>query len=237
MRRALVSPVNAAAEMLKPLVALFTILFAGHALAEDCPRFHRFVDFGIEGEDWVIYRGGPAFRVEGFDGHLLVLSSGIQCLTVRDVLADGHGNPIPMVASIDYDPARTGSDLIALRVAKAEDLRMAAEESAAAHRAALKQAGAVETLGESWLCVRREGVGDTSCQVVSPYPGNTPLVIYCDAAICRMPFMALVYDIFAAAEWVSGPSFTGGMAGLEIIKRVEAIHEFLNPLSASLSLG
>ena len=143
--------------MLKPLAAVFAILFASHALAEDCPRFYRFVDFGIEGDDGVIYRGGPAFRVEGFDGHLLVHATRTQCLGVRDVLADGHGNPIPVVASIDYDPVRTGADLIALRVAKADDLRTVAEENAAAHRANLEQVGAVETRGESSLCVRRDG--------------------------------------------------------------------------------
>ena len=222
--------------MLKPLAAVFAILFASHASAQDCPRFYRFVDFGIEGDDGVIYRGGPAFRVEGFDGHLLVHSSGTQCLGVRDVLTDGHGNPIPVVASIDYDPARTGADLMALRVAQDDDLRTAADENAAAHRATLEQVGAVVTRSESSLCVRPEGLVDTSCQVVSPYPGDTPLLVYCDAVICRMAVMALVDDIFAAAEWASGPSFTGAMAGFEIAKRVKAIHDFLTPLSASLSL-
>lgn len=223
--------------MLKPLAALFLILCAGQASAQNCPDFYRFVDFGIEGNDGVIYRGGPVFRAEGLDGHPLLLETRTRCLPISDILKDGHGNPIPLVSSINYDPARTDIALTGLRVAATANAQEAAEDSATAHRAALALAGADLTKGESSLCVDHPGDDAVSCQLVSPYPGNAALVVYCDAETCMMPTMAVSEKIIVAADWASDPSFltTKARIGPALIQKISEIRDFINPLSASLS--
>ena len=44
------------------IVALLLAVAAQQASAADCPPFYRFVDFGVEGPDGVLRRGGTIFR-------------------------------------------------------------------------------------------------------------------------------------------------------------------------------
>lgn len=224
--------------MLKPIATLFFVLFAGQASAQNCPDFYRFVDFGIESNDGIMHRGGPVFRAEGFDGQLLLLEPRTECLPVRDVSKDGHGNPIPVVTSIDYDPAKTSVVLTGLRVAAVETAQETANNNAKAHRARLERAGAKLTRGDSFLCVDHADEAAVSCQLVSPYPGNAALVVYCDGKLCTMPSMVVDEKIVIAANWASEPSFLAleAQIGPAILEKIGEIRDFINPLSASLSL-
>lgn len=47
--------------MVKTIAFLIFLLSAGHAAAQGCPEQYRFVDFGLEGRDMVIRRGGRSF--------------------------------------------------------------------------------------------------------------------------------------------------------------------------------
>jgi hypothetical protein len=75
-----------------------------------------------------------------------------------------------------------------------------------------------------------------TCQLASPFPGNAPLVVYCDATSCRMPVLAIHESLSASAEWASGTAFLGDPlgAGAGLSERVRQIHAFLVPLSAAL---
>ena len=57
--------------MLRVIASVLFILFASQANAQSCPDYYRFVDFGLKGNDGVIYRGGPTFRAENLSGELL----------------------------------------------------------------------------------------------------------------------------------------------------------------------
>lgn len=221
--------------MRKTIATLLLMLCATAASADDCPDFYRFVDFGIEGGDGVIYRGGPVLRAESFAGDPILLNAQTKCLPVRDISADGHGNPIPVVTAVNYDPAQTDIDLSDLRVMIAQDAEAMAEKNASAHRATLENADAMVTQGEDFLCARSKGSDDLSCQLVSPYPGNIALVVYCDASHCRMPALAITERLVVAAVWDSNADIVSApeTAGPLIIGKVQQIHDFLDPLSSA----
>lgn len=225
--------------MLKAIMSalLFSCVLSVQASAQSCPDFFRFVDFGLEGPDGVTYRGGPVLRAEGFSGSPLLLRELTTCVDVPQMASDGHGNPIPVVESIVYDPLKTGIALTNLRVAITQDAAASADASAVTHRARLDQSGARTTRSDRFLCVApREGGAGLSCQVQSPFGGTAALVIYCDQMTCTMPVMAMNEQIFASATWAVAPAFfdDAQAAGADILATVEQIHAFLAPISSSL---
>ena len=220
--------------ILRAIASVVFILCASHANAQTCPDFYRFVDFGTEANDCVTYRGGLVLRAEGFDGSELLLTDQTKCTSVPEVAKDGHGNPIPVVQSINYKPQVTSIDLEELRVSKTNDTQALAEENASLHQSRIKKPDVNLTRGSDFLCVRLEN--EFSCQQFSPYPGNIPLVIYCDKDQCRMPILAINEKIMASASWKFEEALleTPASANAKITKKVQQIHDFLKPLSADL---
>lgn len=222
--------------MLRFFVFALVTFFASQANAHSCPDFYRFVDFGLTGNDGLTYRGGPTFRAENFNGELLLLEDRTICQDVIEVAKDGHGNPIPVVTSVDYNPEKTGIELQRLRISLVDDTKQTAEKNAEIHQSRLaKPASIVSTRGSNFLCVNDKETNHLSCQLVSPYSGNVSLVIYCDTQECRMPVLAMSERMLINAVWKSSDSFLSNpeIAGQEISETVQKIHDFLTPLSAS----
>jgi len=210
------------------------IILPGPARAETCPDFYRFVDFGQKGNEGTVYRGGTLLRAENFDGTMLLKLPATKCLPVQDTAKDGRGNPIPVATSIQYLPEKTAIKLTELNVSAVEDTNAAAEKNAERHRNELEQTDAIVTRGSNFLCVNNEEKNSLSCQVVSPYPGNIALVVYCDDIQCNMPVMAVDKQIAVDASWPRTSNSIGNdeRAGAEIIEKSIQIHDFLKPLTS-----
>ena len=221
-----------AALLLIFLSALFPLSMP--ASAATCPDFFRFVDFGIEGDDGVVYRGGSLFRAENFDGTMLLKLGHTKCLPVQDTAKDGRGNPIPVVTSIHYDAELTTLDVTELSVKLVKSATDSAERSAERHRKRLEHTDTAVTRGENFLCANDKNQDSLSCQIVSPYPGNTALVVYCDAKQCTMPVMAVDEQLIVNAAWPRTPDTVDSddLTGSEIIEITNQIHDFLTPLTS-----
>lgn len=221
--------------MLKSIALFLFVTLAGQVSAQSCPEFFRFVDFGLKANDGVIYRGGPIFRAESLEGQPLLLRERTACRSVPQIAKDGHGNPIPVVTSVFYNPERTGFAVDELRLATSENVADMAEEQAQAHRAELGKLDAVSTQGADFLCVFSESTRVLSCQFQSPYAGTIPLIVTCQAAECVMPVLAITDQIFASAVWTmkSAPLGNPETAGAAISEMIQNIHGFFDPLSST----
>lgn len=220
------------------LASFFAIQFYGahQAHAQDCPDYYRFVDFGLKDSKGTLYRGGIVLRAEGFSAEALLLEDKTQCLKVRDLAKDGHGNPIPVVASVDYIPQIIGIGLQTLRVTKSTNTTQAANKNASSHLARMQKPGAEITHGENFVCAKDTNAQALSCQLVSPYAGNTALVIHCKANTCQMPVMAINAELMVTAVWESSDELLNNpqTAGTNFTTKAQQIHDFLKPLSAAL---
>lgn len=208
------------------------LLLALPACAEDCPDFFRFADLGLVDSDGQVRRGGPIFRGESLEGTSLIDREATECRPVQDLTSDGHGNPIPVVTRLTYSVDRLDIDLSALHVSYAEDIRGLAREALRPHLARLDSMG--EIRGTSSICATSSD--QISCQVVSPYPGNIDLVVYCDMAVCRMPVLAASDHVAISATWAVDEAFLKETetAGPSISAKVQAIHAFFLPLTSGL---
>lgn len=223
--------------MSRLMAKFILILFSGLAYsnpghATECPTFYRFVDFGLSDEKGNVYRGGTILRAEGFNGDPLLLTNQTQCRQVAEVSKDGHGNPIPVVTTIAYKPEITGIGINELRVSIAPKTIDAASENALQHQKRLTKPEIKITKGSNFLCASDVTL---SCQIVSPFAGNRPLVVYCDAGLCKMPVLAMNDNLLASASWQSNEQELQNAENLalEILKKVQGIHDFLKPLSAT----
>jgi hypothetical protein len=216
------------------LASFLAILFNSQASAEKCPDFFRFVDFGLEAADGTVTRGGPTFRAESFDGQALLIRELSVCRGVRDLAVDGRGNPVPVVASVNYNPEGTGIDMKELRLMLVDDLASETERGAAAHRAKLERPGAFVTRGSNYLCASLKGSDKISCQLTSPFGGNFALVVYCDALECKMPVLAVKENVIAVSTWLRSKASPGDHKALasEIVEKIQKVHGFLAPLSS-----
>lgn len=222
--------------MLRAIAPVLFILCAGPASAQSCPDFFRFVDFGLEGRDGAIHRGGTIFRAEGFDGQDLLLTEGTVCLSVPEVSKDGPGNPIPVVKSIQYDPKKTEIALLELRVFAVDDPVALAEQTVVAHRAVLGMPDTKVTRGPNFLCADLQETETLSCQFLSPYPGNAPLIVSCDALLCTMPALAINKQLLTSAVWANdgAGAVDAEISGPDILDKIQKVHDFLSPLSSGL---
>lgn len=220
---------------MRKIIVVFTlaVLFSVPASAEECPVFYRFVDFGQETSNGPI-RGGPTYRAEGFDGQALLIRDRTLCRQGLHLAVDGRGNPIPIVSTVSYDPEKTGISLTLLRLTVPESIRAEAERNAAEHRARLERPNTLVGRGADFLCARLDAPNRISCQFVSPFGSDLPLVVYCDAVECRLPIMALNEKVVAVAIWVPTQVVSGDFdaATTEIGSKVRQVHGFLAPLSS-----
>ena len=204
--------------------------------AQTCPDYYRFVDFGLEDKSGVTYRGGTLLRAEGFSAEALLLENLTKCLEVRDLAKDGHGNPIPVVKSINYIPEITGAELSTLRVSRVKDAKTIANKNAETHLANVENAENITTKGENFLCVSSKTADTISCQLVSPYAGNISLVVYCNAKTCDMSVLAINKELMVSATWNSSDAILKEPLGVgsQSVAKAQQIHDFLKPLSATL---
>ncbi len=222
--------------MIKTLLASFFVCSASAAFAQSCPDFYRFVDFGLTGADGVTYRGGSVFRAEGLDGRSLLLADRTTCRLVRDIATDGHGNPIPVVASVSYKPEAIDPDLMDLHLFRVDDPYASADMHARDHRRNLAQPNGQRAQGSNFLCTLRPDPQTISCQFVSPFPNDAALVVYCDAQHCSLPQMLVTDQIVVNATWSRHETETQELETIagEIFGKIQTIHDFLKPLSAAL---
>jgi hypothetical protein len=212
--------------MYKFLSCLSFILFATHANATPCPTDYRFVDFGLEGRDGILRRGGTIFRAFTPDGTRLLIRDRSVCREVEEMSVDGRALPIPVVSRIAVDTDIAALEVADLQIMVLQDTITSAEANAAEHRTRLAQTGATITRSQDFLCVSGTETGALSCQVVSPYENNAALVIYCDAQECEMPILVRDDQLGISAKW--RPSKTDPDAlGHDISDRIQRIHDFL----------
>jgi hypothetical protein len=207
------------------------IALAGPAVAA-CPDFYRFVDFGIVAGDGTLVRGGPLFRAEDFDETPLLFTDGTVCTDVTDLAKDGRGNPIPVVTKIVYDRRTSDPALGWVEVAVSEDAFAMAERFAAVHNSRLADTGISQVRGETYLCAVASIVA-FSCQIVSPYPNYAPVVVYCEDGECLSFAIAMTERLFISANWPMTVQSVEWQAE-DVVSRVNAIADFLAPLSSSL---
>lgn len=213
---------------MRSLTSLVLLLLSlSPAAAQDCPPYYRFVDFGLKDRGGVLHRGGHLFRVEGFDGTPMLIRDRTICRTVQQLAIDGHAHPIPVISQFEYDPVRSVPALGSLRLSATKDARDLAEENAERHRTRLRQPDMPTVRSQTFLCAGH--TEELSCQLQSPYPGNLPLVVYCDATTCKMPALAFNPEIVISASWNRDPAtLTDAMAtGAQAQQTTRDIRDFL----------
>ena len=221
--------------MLRSFLLGVFLFVAGGAAAQSCPDFYRFVDFGLKGQDGIIYRGGTLLRAENTNREALLLTERTTCLDVTILAKDGRGNPVPVVSSINYDPAKTGLDLDELQVASEQNVQIVAEGLAEKHRDYVARAGNKRFQGAQYLCVP-VSTSEVSCQIVSPFEGTIPLIATCVVGECVLPAFGINAQLMVRASWSVAPSMMSDpmRVGEDVSKMVQQIYGFLAPLSASL---
>ena len=209
-----------------PILALPILALLAHpASAEACPPKYRFVDFGMEGPDGVVRRGGTIFRAFNSNGTSLLRPARTICRTVEEMAKDGRGLRIPVVTAIAVDLDVAGIDVTDLRMSVLDDPFAAAEANAALHRDRLHQPNAVITRGPTFLCASVSDDDAVSCQMVSPYENNAALVIYCAAETCEIPLLVRDDQLGISALWPRTATTTEGLAG-EISQMIQRIYGF-----------
>ncbi|MFK7744965.1 MAG: hypothetical protein AB8B47_07920 [Roseobacter sp.] len=213
-------------------VTFLWMVCAGAAYGQSCPQFYRFVDFGLQGRNGDIHRGGPLFRAESFEGRSLLLTEQTRCLVVRDIAKDGHGNPIPVVSEVQYDPEKADLALTKLRVFTTPSAADTAARIEQTHLTVLDSVQATVLRGATYVCVQQASSDRISCQVVNPYQQDIALVVFCAQNTCEMPLMAFDAQIAVTAEW-SIPEVGFDHLGEVVVKRLQQIENFLTPLSST----
>lgn len=216
----------------KFLTALF-VLSGSQVAAQNCPDFFRFVDFGLQDQGGAFHRGGTVFRAESLGGTPLLHRELTKCRAVNDTSIDGHGHPMPVVTSISYDVARTGLDLTELRVSFHDDIEATISENLYAHRSALRQPEAERIKGENSICALSKERDALSCQLISPYPGDLDLVVFCTLDGCEMPALGVDQHIGIVAAWAVPDALWSDpeRAGSLLYDKVQSIYGFLEPLT------
>jgi hypothetical protein len=207
------------------LLLLF-VVFSTQASAGTCPDRYRFVDFGLEGRDGVIRRGGTILRAFDESNTHLLLPEATICLSVERLATDGRALPVPVVSGIAFDLEVVEIGLATLKVAVVEDVEQVAAKNAEQHLLRLTQDGVRTTRGADFICASGHSYDDVSCQVVSPYGGEAALVVYCDVKTCEMPVLGVDEQLVATAVWPRGAD-TADAVGDEASRTVQRIFSFL----------
>ena len=206
------------------LVAVLLVGLAGPVWAQGCPPSYRFVDFGVEGRDGILRRGGVIFRAFDAAGQRLLLGARSLCRDVAEVAVDGRGLPIPVVARVEVDTQVAGLALELLRLSAERDPVAAVEAHAARHRDALDQGAGEVTRGADFLCLEAVAGRDLSCQLLPVDGAGAAPVIYCDPLRCDMPGMVYGGALQVGAVWArgAGPPDAVARDGLARMRRIQA---------------
>jgi hypothetical protein len=210
----------------KIVLILLLAAFATQASAGTCPDRYRFVDFGLEGRDGVIRRGGTVLRAFDENNIHLLQPQATVCLSVERLAVDGRALPVPVVSGVAFDLDIVEIGLTTLEIVAVEDVAQAGETNAEQHRLRLSQSNVRSIRGEDFLCAFAQNSDEVSCQVVSPYRTSAALVVYCDEQICRMPALGIDGQLIATAVWPRGTGAADAI-GTEVSKTVRGIFSFL----------
>lgn len=216
---------------MRAAAATLFLALAGPALAA-CPDFYRFVDFGLVTGDGAVTRGGPVFRAEDFDGTPLLFTPGTICADVSDLARDGRGNPIPVVSKIAYDRRDADPALGWIEVTASGDAHAMARHFSGLHAERLGQADITQVTGDDYLCAVNSIIS-FSCQIVSPYPNDAPVVIYCEDGECLSFAIAMTDRLAISANWPMSVQSVAWQAD-DIVARINGIADFLAPISSGL---
>jgi len=151
---------------------------------------------------------------------------------VREVSIDGHGHPIPVVTDFSYIPEQIGLDVKHLGISKVDRVAVLTEQSAKRHHGNLNISNATIVRGSNHLCVLLTEGSALSCQIVSPYPGNLPLVVYCIGNMCEMPALAINETLIISANWDDIDLSKPQIAGTQIADKIADIQEFVDTNSS-----
>jgi hypothetical protein len=209
----------------KALLVLFTG-FATPSFAQSCPEFYRFVDFGLKESDGTVTRGGTIFRAFNAEGTPLLKPEVSICRPVENLAKDGRALFIPVVSKIGIDPIAAKLDVTQLTLTEVSDVVSAAEDNAKRHGETLAKVDTATTRGEDYICASTPATDELSCQMLSLYGGNAPLVAYCDEAQCNVPVWARDKQLAISVKWprgAAGPASTGQ----EIRRKLQSIYDFL----------
>ena len=212
--------------MLHFSIALLLALLATQAQADVCPDRYRFVDFGTTDREGILRRGGTVIRAFDTQNTHLLKRESVTCLEVEENAVDGRALKIPVVSTIEIDTSIAKLDLLSLRIGVIDDAVAAAEQNAAPHQAALAQASI--TKSNSYVCALFADTTTTSCQHVSPYLANAPLVSYCNGQTCEMPALALNDGIYITTSWAQSAQSPDAL-GQEISAKLSLVQAFLKP--------
>ncbi len=213
--------------MYKLIAALLLMMSATQGTAASCPAFHRFVDFGFIDNQGVLRRGGSIFRAFDTNNTPLLISDETICLDVPELAKDGRQLPVPVVSSIRVDPEIANLDLLEFRMRRSTDVLGVTQENARTHQIAAATNENARAQGSNFLCISQSQAGDVSCQVLSPYDTNVPLVIYCDADLCKMPAFARNDHVIMSAIWERRGAQGLDATGNQIAKKIETLFQFL----------
>ena len=213
--------------MYKLIAALLLSMAATQGNAASCPAFHRFVDFGFIDNEGVLRRGGSIFRAFDTNNTPLLIPEETVCLDVPELAKDGRQLPVPVVSSIRIDPEIANLDLIEFRMRRSTDVLGVAQENARAHQAAAAIPENERLQSSNYLCIGQTQAENVSCQVLSPYDANVPLVIYCNADLCRMPAFARNDHVIMSATWKRGEARDLDVTGNEISNKIKSLFDFL----------
>jgi hypothetical protein len=195
--------------------------------AASCPDVHRFVDFGFTDSDGILRRGGSIFRAFDVDNKHLLIPEDTICLEVDELAKDGRLLPVPVVASIQVDMTIATLDMQELRLRSVKDVQAVTQANLAPHQTTLAQDGSISARGSNHLCVTTPNSDTISCQFLSPYQTEAPLVIYCDADSCTMPALARDTQVIVSAIWSRGEATKLETLGLEISEKLQSLYGFL----------
>jgi hypothetical protein len=212
--------------MLRSLFLFLFVVFGAQAYANECPEKYRFVDFGVVGNDGVLRRGGTILRAfDENNTHLLVPSLTI-CLPVERLAKDGRSLPVPVAASVVFNLEVVKIGVTSLSVHTVQDAEADAVANATRHESVLAQPGTQTLRGENFLCASAAGRDDVSCQLVSPYEGDAPLVVYCSAQQCAMPVLGVNARLTGSATWPRN-SVELDAVGHDVSTMVTRVFDFL----------
>jgi hypothetical protein len=210
--------------MRRILLSFLFAFTASHASAEACPDKYRFVDFGLEDSSGALLRGGTIFRAFLPDNTPLLIKERTVCEDVHDLGKDGRSLDIPVVSRISVNTALIDLEFLELDLTKVTDVTALATENASKHQKA--QRTAELTRGEVYVCATTRG-DSTSCQLLSPFENNIPLVVYCDGTHCKMPVLAFDDKLMFSAVWPRhGTSPTD--IGQDISQKLTQLRDFLS---------
>lgn len=213
-------------------VAWACVVHMSAALAAPCPDGIMAVDFGrlVDGG---LAPGGPQFAIADEETTFLQRPPSCQRFS-KDAapLLDKAGQPMPLVATLAYDPALIASDIESFGITRVSRQTEALAALNAPMRQALQNDPNVEqTNGAGFACysLAYPTFPALVCDLDNPFESGTPIHMSCEESRCTIILIPMSADMAASADWRKGSTgystpHAAGRAGASIVSE---IHHFL----------